>query len=296
MIDVRSERGPDRDHGYPRGLVSAPELSVVCKSCGSEVSPYVTECPYCGHRLRKRAPELEREGDEIKVRESRREKRRRARVERLQERDQGGEGGTSAMPRLRSLAGTGIGERPIATIAALLIPAVLLVLQRAVPWNEYDVGAIIGPVGSDVWRYVAAPFVYADMGALLVTAIAIGIFGSAVEKRIGSLMTATLIIACGTLGMIAADAAATAGLTDGPIAAGGNGVALGLLGAWLMLWRAEARTTFSEPLDAIGVSVVAIVLLLLPLVEVTADPIAGLFGGLVGLLLGRLAAGRVEQG
>jgi membrane associated rhomboid family serine protease len=33
-----------------------PELFVVCKSCGSEVSSYITECPYCGNRLRKRAP------------------------------------------------------------------------------------------------------------------------------------------------------------------------------------------------------------------------------------------------
>ena len=50
--------------------VSTPELSVVCKSCGSEVSPYVTECPYCGSRLRRRAPKLEREGGEIRVRET----------------------------------------------------------------------------------------------------------------------------------------------------------------------------------------------------------------------------------
>ena len=47
------------------------ELSVVCKSCGSEVSPYVTECPYCGTRLRKRAPKLERRGDELAAQESR---------------------------------------------------------------------------------------------------------------------------------------------------------------------------------------------------------------------------------
>ncbi len=42
--------------------MSSPDLFVVCKSCGSEVSPYVTECPYCGTRLRKRAPKIEREG------------------------------------------------------------------------------------------------------------------------------------------------------------------------------------------------------------------------------------------
>ncbi len=37
-----------------------PDLFVVCKQCGSEVSPYITECPYCGARLRRRAPKLPR--------------------------------------------------------------------------------------------------------------------------------------------------------------------------------------------------------------------------------------------
>src|SRR5436190_23985425 len=43
-------------------MSSGPDLFVVCKSCGSEVSPYITECPYCGTRLRKRAPKIERGG------------------------------------------------------------------------------------------------------------------------------------------------------------------------------------------------------------------------------------------
>ena len=40
--------------------MSQPDLFVVCKNCGSEVSPYVTECPYCGQRVRKRAPKIDR--------------------------------------------------------------------------------------------------------------------------------------------------------------------------------------------------------------------------------------------
>ena len=39
-----------------------PDLFVICKNCQAEVSPYITECPYCGSRLRKRAPKLDREG------------------------------------------------------------------------------------------------------------------------------------------------------------------------------------------------------------------------------------------
>jgi membrane associated rhomboid family serine protease len=269
--------------------MSAPELSVVCKNCGSEVSPYVTECPYCGQRLRKRAPELEREGDGIQVRRSRRQKRRIAKQIKRDERRAGGE---TRGPRLAAISEAGIGERPVATIAALLIPAVLLVVARAIPLSFSDTGAIVGPVGDQVWRYVTAPFAYVDVGALLVIGGAIAIFGTAVERRIGTLMTATLILACGTTGMLVADAVSTAGLGGFLIAAGGNGVALGLLGAWLMLWRAEAKGTFAEPLDTIGVSVVAVVLLLLPLVEETADPVAGVAGGLIGVLLGQLAASR----
>ena len=58
--------------GYPRLTMSETELSVICKNCGSEVSPYVTECPYCGTRLRKRAPKLERRGDGLEAKPRRR--------------------------------------------------------------------------------------------------------------------------------------------------------------------------------------------------------------------------------
>ena len=62
-----------------------------------------------------------------------------------------------------------------------------------------------------------------------------------------------------------------------------------------MLWRGEAKHHFSEPLETIALAVAAAVLLLLPLVEVGADPVAGLVGGLVGLAMGSLAARRAEH-
>src|SRR3954468_161237 len=43
-------------------MSSGPDLYLVCKSCGAEVSPYITECPYCGTRIQKRAPKLDRGG------------------------------------------------------------------------------------------------------------------------------------------------------------------------------------------------------------------------------------------
>ena len=262
--------------------MAGPELSVVCRSCGSEVSPYVTECPYCGQRLRKRAPKLERgEGDEIRVHESRRDKRRRLRRERVAER-------RGAME---------LDGRPLATIATLVIGAIMIVLGEAIPLSLAESGAVVGAVDSEYWRYVTAPFVYDDLGYFIVCAIAIGVFGSAVERRLGTMATVVLILATGTLGMLAAGATQSSGLVDFLVANGGNGVALGLLGAWLMLRRAEGEATLSDPIDTAGVAVVAAVLLLLPVAETGADPFAGVVSGIVGAGMGALAARRgVAQG
>src|SRR5213080_2028977 len=97
----------------PEGGMAAPELTVVCKNCGAEVSPYVTECPYCGARLRKRAPKLERRGDALEAQEPRR-KRRRRRMRR---------------PGRPSFAVST--DRPYATIAIVLASAILLLVQKA---------------------------------------------------------------------------------------------------------------------------------------------------------------------
>jgi membrane associated rhomboid family serine protease len=253
--------------------VSAPELSVVCKSCGSEVSPYVTECPYCGTRLRKRAPKLERHGDELTPRESRRLRRRRVR-ERLSE-------------RLRLV------ERPYATVAAILAPAVLLLVQRATDRPLTDFGAIVGPVGSaEWWRYLTSPFVYSDIGYLFVIALAVVIFGGALERRLGTVATVVLILACGGLGMLIADALETAVAGEGDIliAAGGNGIALGLLAAWAVIKAGEVRGRIDEETEVIGAAVAATVLLALPLVEDSANVFAGLGGAAVGALAGLAAA------
>src|SRR5437867_7623899 len=69
--------------------VAEVDLNVICKNCGSEVSPYITECPYCGQRLRKRAPKLSRQDESGKVelapvtkKRFRRRRQRRERAER----------------------------------------------------------------------------------------------------------------------------------------------------------------------------------------------------------------------
>src|SRR5438874_9652817 len=90
-----------------------PELFVVCKSCGSEVSPYITECPYCGNRLRKRAPKIERGGGPPEP-----QRKRRARPQ---------------LPRLRrdEIPGIRADGRPQATIALVLAGIAMTLLWRS---------------------------------------------------------------------------------------------------------------------------------------------------------------------
>jgi len=242
-------------------------LSVVCKSCGSEVSPYVTECPYCGARLRKRAPKLQRRGENLEARTRRRRRR----------------------PRFgRSGEALGAG-RPYATIAVIAASAVMVLVQRASDKPLVDLGAIGGPVGSDWWRYLTAPFVYLDIGYLFVIGLALVLFAPGLERRLGIIPTLLLLIACGALGMLAADGvkSASGGLL---FASGGNGIALGALAAWFALRFSETRNAIDEDFDWIGVAVAAAVLLLLPAFDNEANVFAGLGGGLVGGLAGLAAA------
>lgn len=248
------------------------ELSVVCKNCGAEVSPYVTECPYCGTRIRKRAPKLERHGDELQARETRRARRRRRAAERR-----------ARAPKLAFLAT----ERPYVAVAAILGPAALLVVQRAADLSLSSLGVIVAGVDStDWWQYLAAPFVYDDLGYLFVIALAMALFVPYLERRLGVVATLIFLIACGALGALAAPGLDDA-LGDGfTLVAGGNGIALGAVGAWWILRRADARDDPTEEYDWIPVAVAACVLLLLPLVEDLANPWAGVVGGLVGLACG----------
>jgi membrane associated rhomboid family serine protease len=260
--------------------MAGPELSVVCKNCGEEVSPYVTECPYCGTRLRKRAPKLERVGDEVRVREERADRRRRKAAER----------------RLRARR-IDLTRAPVITWTAVVVPAVLLIVERASNLTVVDLGAIVGPVGDQWWRYLAAPFVYDDIGYLFACGLALAIFLPGIERRTGLIASALLVLGCGALGMLAADGLDSS-FGDGiPIAAGGNGIALGAIAAWAVMRDAESRGDPTDEYDRMPVAVAAVVILLLPLFEDYADPWAGIFGGLVGAACGLAAAlGRRDHG
>jgi membrane associated rhomboid family serine protease len=248
--------------------MSETELSVICKNCGSEVSPYVTECPYCGARLRKRAPQLERRGDGLEAKPRR--------------------GPAGRIFRIR-IPRRAVAHRPYATLAAILAPALLLVVQQASGESLATLGGLSVPVEGEWWRYLTAPFAYADVGYLFVVALGLAIFSVGVERRLGSGATGFLLLVCGALGMLAAGGIANA-QGDVVTIAGGNGMALGALAAWFALRRAETHEAIDQEYDPIGVAVAAAVLLALPIFESTADVFAGLAGAAVGGLAGLVAA------
>jgi membrane associated rhomboid family serine protease len=252
--------------------MSETELSVVCKNCGSEVSPYVTECPYCGARLRKRAPKLERRGDGLEAKP-----RRRGRPKFLRQRQ-----AESSRP-----------FRPYATIAVILGSAVLLLVQKATGDALSTFGGLVVPLEDQWWRFLTAPFAYVDVGYLFVVAVGLAIFGVGLERRLGNIATGVLLLACGSLGMLVASGIAHAG-GNVVVIAGGNGMALGAVAAWFAIRRAEAHGAIDDDYDVIGVIVAAAVLLALPIFESTADPFAGLIGGAVGGLAG-LAASALRE-
>jgi membrane associated rhomboid family serine protease len=247
--------------------VSQPDLFVVCKNCGSEVSPYITECPYCGQRIRKRAPKLDRSGGEAQP------KRR----------------GRARLPRLRAeeIAGIAPDTRPYATFSLVLICVALLLVYAADPSNELY---LLVPGQDEVWRWFVAPFLYGDqLGYAFVALVPVAIFGTLLERRFGPLLPVILFLLCGAAGAGLAVTLETPPLFDDfPIypVFGANGAALGMLCAWLVDDRVAARRGDDRENDLLGVYVIAVVLVLLSLTTEEANIATAVGGAVVGALLG----------
>jgi membrane associated rhomboid family serine protease len=251
--------------------VSQPDLFVVCKNCGSEVSPYVTECPYCGQRVRKRAPKLDRG-----VPTERRPRRRRPRLPKL---------------RADEIEGIAPEVRPWATIL-LVVASLATTLVYAADQN-LDLG-LLGTIDVDlgadeVWRWFAAPFVHLNaLGYQFVALAAVALFGSMLERRFGPVPVVMLFLASGGAGSalaVALDVPPLFTSQSGAIVAGANGAALGLLVAWLVDDRLAARRGDERGSDMLGVYVAAAVLVLLSVAVDEANIAAAAGGALAGAVL-----------
>ena len=211
-----------------------PDLFVVCKNCGSEVSPYVTECPYCGQRVRKRAPKIDRGGAPKPPAQAR---ARRPPLPRLRRgRDPGhraGHGGPtprSCWCSCRSLAST-------------------IACHRA--GHAASTSASCCRPDDEAWR------VFADAVRLHATRgyefVALG-GGRASSARCSSAASAGCVpILVFLAGGAAAPCCAVDGRPPRRRRAGANGAALGLLCAWLVDDRLAARRGEDRGNDLLGV-------------------------------------------
>jgi membrane associated rhomboid family serine protease len=259
------------------------DLFVVCKNCGSEVSPYVTECPYCGQRVRKRAPKIERGG--AAPREPRRGGARKARsaprgprLGRLR---------PNEIPGLRADGTT----RPWATILLVAACFGVYLLSSAGAFNAFEL--IVLPVDGEYYRQFTAVFVHISGGAgifaggayQLTTVIAVGVFGWLLERRHGAWIVILLYLLAGAGGMWVEWA-----IDPEPVAIGANGLALGLVCAWavpdVLAWRRDEDWDG----DLLGAGVMAAVLLLMPLAVRGVSAVAGVTGAVAGILVGLLLA------
>jgi membrane associated rhomboid family serine protease len=247
-----------------------PDLFVVCKNCGSEVSPYITECPYCGTRLRKRAPKIDRNG-RIAERTSRRPP-------------------APSLSRLRrgEIPGIRHEAHPYTTLALVLLGVVGCLIWRT---SAVDISRLVvnGNPIDQWWRVFTAPFVYDNTGYAFVALGTIAIYGWLLERRYGSVMVIALVLLGGAGGI------AVAGRASSSLFLGGNGAALALLCAWVVpdLMRLVSKRDFDG--DLIGTGVLAGVLVLMPLAAPHASWVAAGVGAGAGLIFGFLLT-RIHHG
>jgi membrane associated rhomboid family serine protease len=246
-----------------------PDLFVICKSCGSEVSPYITECPYCGNRLRKRAPKLDREGRVA-------ERRLRA---------------PSSLPRLRrgEIPGIRPDTRPYATLALVVVGFVGTVLWRTGAVDERTLIVFGKPTGH-WWRVVTAAFTYDNVGLAFAVLGTTALFGWLLERRHGP-VPVLFVFGLGAIGGIAVTALAY----PAPVALGGTGGALALLCAWAVPSLLALRDREEVEADLIGAAVIAAVVALMPVADTNVSWLSVGVGAVVGLVLGLpLALARPE--
>jgi membrane associated rhomboid family serine protease len=245
-----------------------PDLFVICKSCGSEVSPYITECPYCGNRLRKRAPKLDRD-----QRLSERKPRRQAPplLTRL---------GRDEIPGIRG------DSRPYATAALLLASMVATVLWRTTLGIQDLV--VVGSPGSGWWRLVTAAFTYNNIGYAFITVLAIVVFGWLLERRHGPIVVLALFILGGVGGL-----AANVAINPDAIELGASGAGLALLCAWATPDLLSLRRGGEVEGDLLGALAIGVAVALMPLADGyanwVADGVGVLAGFAIGLPLARLS-------
>jgi membrane associated rhomboid family serine protease len=240
-----------------------PDLFVICKSCGSEVSPYITECPYCGNRLRKRAPKLDRD-----QRVAERKARRRP---------------PPLLTRLRrdEIPGIRGDTRPYATLLLVLAGLVGCLLWRTDLGGTQGDLIVYGQPGSQWWRLFTAAFTYENIGFAMISLGTVGLFGWLLERRHGPLPVLALFIIGGVGGL-----AATTAIDPNTVLLGAQGGALALVCAWATPDLLTLRSGGDVDGDLIGAAVIAVAVALMPLATVFASWVSDGVGVVAGFAVG----------
>jgi len=241
-----------------------PDLFVICKSCGSEVSPYITECPYCGSRLRKRAPKIDRDG---RVAEKRRRRRPPA----------------PSLSRLRhgEIPGIRADARPYATTALVLAGLVGCLLWRTGLVTTAQIAIHGSKPEAHWWRVLTATFTYTNTGYAFAALGTIALYGWLLERRHGPLTVLALFVAGGIGGTAVAAVAYPV-----PYAMGAEGAAMAMLVAWAIPDLLALRAGEEIEGDLIGTAVIAVVVALMPLAARDASWLSVGVGAAVGVVFG----------
>ncbi|MFA4928369.1 MAG: rhomboid family intramembrane serine protease [Patulibacter sp.] len=295
-------------------MAGAAELFTVCGSCGQQVSTFVTECPYCGNRLRKRAPKLDRKDGDLEALFAQLEssddgnvvplrsptpppvQKKPSRFRRAPKPDaipkpakapKGPRASTAAKRkaprRSRRPAPAYRGDpRPWATLAIVLISLIGLPVTVAI--GQEKVWLAGGIDGNPLWLFLTSSFTYIGTWHALGVLTTLGVFGWLWERRLGRLGS---VLVVGTFLVAAVGGLALASAADASNAqTGAVGAASALATAWIVTeLRARQRGDALDG-DLLGAAVLLVVALLVSAVTAAGAPIAGLWGLLVGGLLG----------
>ena len=145
--------------------------------------------------------------------------------------------------------------------------------------------ALGGLVDGEWWKLVTTLFIYDSTGYEIVALGTVFLFGWLLERRHGAWAPLLVFFVGG-----AAGSALVVALDEGTAAWGANSSALALLAAWTMRDILTRRRGEEDDADLLGVLAIAVVLVLVPLAAAEANSLAGLGGGITGILLGFVLA------
>lgn len=270
-------------------MAGQAELFTVCSSCGQQVSTFVTECPYCGTRLQKRAPRLDRKDGDLEallrlptlepdrtLRETDAEddvvvplKRGRRTL------------GRGRVPKSSTARPRKPGRRPrtrkasssyategtaYATFAIVLLALIGLPVEQLLSTNDLALFQ-----GSEAWRAVTGALTYGNTWNALAVLTTFGVFGWLWERRAGLVGTILVVVAflgAGVGGLLLDRAVGSDPLV---LYFGSAGAAVALATAWIVCEIRARRANESLDGDLAG----AVVLLLVPIATtaLTADTV-----------------------